>query len=324
MKIFKTALVLTLIGIACGLLIGFSNMITAPVIKENKRQAELKAYSVIFPDLSEATEMKDIEYFGTTYSVLEVKKNDEVIGFLIKGKSTNAYSEGKFIDILIGFDLSGTIVGLEFLELSQTANLIQVVRDNSQRYENTSISAIDMGILLTEGKTSYDAKSGASYGSTTMRKIIHDAIKTYQTLEIGDKYNDLFGEYSEVKLDENFVATAEVIQKEDVLLNGTVIGSAYTLKSTRNSSDVDGFYYGSVDWSLTLLVGLDTEGKIKGIQIEATDHTLGYINAHLGYLNSLVGQPIASYDSIDNTVTGATFSKLHIEDLLQALKGALA
>jgi Na+-translocating ferredoxin:NAD+ oxidoreductase RnfG subunit len=43
MKIFKTALVLTLIGIACGLLIGLSNMITAPIIEENARKAELKA-----------------------------------------------------------------------------------------------------------------------------------------------------------------------------------------------------------------------------------------------------------------------------------------
>ena len=324
MKIFKTAMVLTLIGLACGLLIGFSNRVTAPIIAENKRKAELKAYSAVFPGLTEASKVEGVSFVGTTYEVLEVKKGEEVVGFLIKGKSTNSYSEGNFIDILLGFDLKGNIVGVEFLELSQTANLIQVVKDNSEYYKNKNISAIDFGILLTQGKTTYDAKSGASFGSTTMRKIIHDAIKTYETLEIGDKYSDMFGSGAVATADSTFQATANVTKKEAVKINDAVVGYAYTVTSKRSSSDVNGFYYGTVEWNLTLLVGLDTEGKIKGIVIEDSDHTKGFINDHLAYFDVLEGKELATFDTVENTVTGATFSKKHIEDLLQALKGVLA
>ena len=40
-------------------------------------------------------------------------------------------------------------------------------------------------------------------------------------------------------------------------------------------------------------------------------------------LESLIGKDMLTYDDIENTVTGATFSRGRILELLEALKGVL-
>ena len=61
MKIFKIALVLTLVGLLCGVVIGVANYVTAPIIKKNAEKRAQEAYKSFFSDLDGITEHEVID-----------------------------------------------------------------------------------------------------------------------------------------------------------------------------------------------------------------------------------------------------------------------
>lgn len=326
MKIFKTALVLTIIGIACGLLIGFSNSITAPIIAENERKAELKAYETLFPGLDEANKMTEVTLVGSIYEVLQVKDNNVVAGYLYKGKLTNSYGS---VDQLVGIKTNGDIAGIQFLNLDQTASMKPAIETNSKYYAGKNISAIDLTklVVFSSGANEYDTAAGSSFGSTSMRTILRDAIQMFSgsaPVEI-DPYEEVFGAYATKANDDTFTATDKVTKKEVVRdASNNIIGYAYTLSSIKNTGTGSNLteYIQDQDWNLTLLVGVDASGKFLGIYLVEYDHTKNFVEKHLPYFESLVGVSVASYGDVD-TIAGASASLAHIEELLTALKGVI-
>lgn len=326
MKIFKTALVLTLIGIACGLLIGFSNSITAPIIEENARKAELKAYEALFPGLDEANKMTEVTLIGSIYEVLQVKDGGQVTGYLYKGKLTNSYGA---VDQLVGIKANGEIAGVQFLNLDQTASMKPAIETNATYYKGKNVSSIDLTklVVFSSGSNEYDTAAGSSYGSTAMRTIIRDAIQMFSGAApvVLSPYESIFGEGAVNTVDNSFVATDKVTKKEEVKdASNNVIGYAYTLTSIKNTGTGSNLteYIQDQDWGLSLLVGVDAEGKFLGVYILESDHTKNFIEKHLPYFESLVGTEVATYGDID-TISGASASLAHIQELLTALQGVL-
>lgn len=324
MKIFKTALVLTLIGIACGILIGLSHQITDPIIQENLRKQELKAFSALYPELDEANK-KDGLSKGAVVEVFEIVKGGNVVGYVYKGFHNNAYSSS--VEALVGINIDGTFAGVELLALVQTtAAHSNVVIENAKVYKGKNVSDIDLTklMVLQNDNNEYDTASGASYGSTSMRTIVRDAILLFNENTppvVSTPYNKIFGPDVTNTEDTTFTKTDKVIKKE-IIKNASdvVIGYAYTLSSTRNTgSNVD--YHEDEDWKLTLLVGIDLDNKIVGVETVESDHTDSYYNNHLTYFTSLKGVDSKTFPV--DTVTGASFSKTHINELLDALKGVL-
>ena len=322
MKIFKTALVLTLIGIACGLLIGLSNEITAPVIAENKAKAELQAYASLFPGLDSA-DVIEVELQGTIYEAREVKKGGSVAGYLYKGSQTNSYG---IVDLLVGIDKDGVFTGIEFLNLDQTASMKPAIETNSLYYKGKNVTDLDLEdlVLFSSGSNPYDTATGSSFGSTTMRTIIRDAILVFGGAEpvVTDPYQLIYG--VEVTKTEETITADKVTKKELIKdTNDVTLGYAYTVSSVKNTGTAVE-YNDNQDWEMTLLVGLDENGVIVGIRVLDTDHSTGFYDRNNAYFTLLIGTNIQDYADVANTVTGASFSRGHILELLEALKGALA
>lgn len=322
MKILKTTLVLTLIGIICGILIGVSNEITAPVIAKNKAKAELVAYSALFPGLDSA-DVITVDLQGTIYEVREVKKAGSVAGYLYKGKQTNSYG---VVDILVGIDKDGRFTGIEFLNLDQTASMKPAIETNARYYKGKLVTEINLNDLIgfSSGTNPYDSATGSSFGSTSMRTVIKDAIAVFSGSKpvVVDHYKDIYG--VEVVKTEEAITKDKVTKKEMIKdSEGTLLGYAYTLSSVKNTGTaVD--YNEDKDWGMTLLVGLDENNVIVGIIVTNTDHTAGFYKKHNAYLTGLIGTNIAAYEDVANTIAGASFSRGHMLELLEALKGALA
>lgn len=325
MKIFKTALVLTLIGIACGLLIGLSNMITAPIIEENARKAELKAYAALFPGLDEATKL-DVELQGTIYEVLQVKDGGQVVGYLYKGRLTNSYG---VIDQLVGIKSNGEIAGIQFLNLDQTPSMKPAIETNAAVFKGLNANNINLTnlIVFSSSANVYDTAAGSSFGSTTMRTILRDAINQFKNEGpvVADPYQDIFGPYASKENDSTFTATDKVTKREIIKdASNNILGYAYTLTSVKNTGTGSNLteYIQDQDWSLTLLVGVDADDEFLGIEIISSQHTAFYIEKHLPYFESLKGQAVATYNTVD-TIAGASASLAHIQELLNALQGVL-
>lgn len=325
MKIFKTALVLTLIGIACGVLIGLSNQITAPIIAENERKAELKAYSALFPGLDEANKIT-VTLQGTIYEVLEVKDGGQTVGYIYKGRLTNSYG---VIDQLVGIKKNGEITGIQFLNLDQTPSMKPAIETNASVFKGLNANDINLTnlIVFSSSANVYDTAAGSSFGSTTMRTILRDAINQFKNAGpvVEDPYQDIFGAYATKEDDSTFTATDKVTKREIIKdASNNVIGYAYTLTSVKNTGTGSNLteYIQDQDWSLSLLVGVDAEDEFLGIEILSSQHTKNFIEMHLPYFESLKGVSVATYSSVD-TISGASASLAHIQELLNALQGVL-
>ncbi|MDD2259802.1 MAG: FMN-binding protein [Acholeplasmataceae bacterium] len=67
------------------------------------------------------------------------------------------------------------------------------------------------------------------------------------------------------------------------------------------------------------MVGIDTSGKIVGLQTLLSEHTSSYYDMHTPYFDNLSGVAIDSYETVD-TISGATLSLNLIKQLLDAVK----
>lgn len=326
MKIFKTALVLTLIGIACGFLIGISHQITNPIIQENLRKQELKAYSALYPSLDEAKKVEGVSK-DSVKEVFEIYQGGNVVGYVYKGFHNNNYSSS--VEALVGINIDGTFAGVEILNIVQTtADHVNVVTANAKVFKGKNVADINLTdlMVLSNSANKYDTTNGASYGSTSMRTIVRDAILLFNQNTppvVTTPYTRLFGPDVTNTEDTTFTATDKVVKKE-IIKNASdaVVGYAYTLTSTKNTGD-DVEYNENQNWTLSLLVGVDLEGKITGVETLQSGHTSDYYTLHNAYFTALKGVTVANYGSVD-TVSGASFSRSHILELLTALQGVLA
>ena len=173
MKIFKTALVLTLVGIACGLLIGLANQITAPIIADNKLKAELAAYENIFPEIT-GTEEK--EFNGDIiYEVLEATKNDVVIGYLVKGKQSNGFG---YIDMIVGLDVDGKVIGIEIIDFNQTPSYQAGIKARAIQFVGVALDDI-----LAKGPQIDATAGGTSQGFNVVKAIMAEAVTAYKAVK---------------------------------------------------------------------------------------------------------------------------------------------
>lgn len=301
------------------LLLAFVLVVSACTSKETK-------YASLFKGYDSATVMT-VELKGSVYEVLEVKKGKDVLGYIYKGKAQNAYSnEEGYIDVQLGINKAGVITGVEFLELTQTDFKVADIKKNAAYYVNKNIADLDLAILANKGPASYDVVADASAGTSIIRTVIREAIIIYtgkEPVEV-DPILEVFPTYSSAVNDDTFVATDKVVKKQIIKSKaGETIGYLYEVTAVKNTGAlVD--YHVNEDWTLTFLVGLDTSGKIVKVYTLKSDDTPGFYKKHNAYLESLVGKDMLTYDGAENTVTGATFSRGRILELLDALKGVLA
>ncbi|MDD4468343.1 MAG: hypothetical protein PHR29_00230, partial [Acholeplasmataceae bacterium] len=147
MKVFKTALVLTLIGIVCGVAIGFTNYITEPIIERNAQARAREAYIGFFSDLT-AIETEKVE--GNTYVYEQVKiiKEDVLIGYVFKAKGTNLRG---LIDLAVAVSLTGEVKGVKILASENTVGFWD--QYNNPLSEKTGTLAELSGVDVIAGVT---------------------------------------------------------------------------------------------------------------------------------------------------------------------------
>ena len=162
-KILPT-IVLTIICTAAALLLTLAHEVTKDSIA---RQRELK-FSQTVEQLFGNCEIKMLD---TNFGCDEIKN----IAVTSDGKIAveivaDGYSKGG-IDVLIGFDESGEVSGIEFVTLGETPGLGSKVRDE-EYFRKQFIGA-------TDDSYSFDAISGATFSSKGMKHAVDTALKVY-------------------------------------------------------------------------------------------------------------------------------------------------
>lgn len=187
-KIIKNTLILTIITVVAGLCLGFVYEITKKPIADSQEKAKKEAWQAVFPgaDLSEFKQIDvDQDIADQVISDLGVNATiDEVCtvgeeGYVVTATDGDGY--GGDIQITVGIQKDGTISGISFLSISETAGLGM----NAQKpafYEQYVGKQTDKFYVSKDGGEGepIDAISGATFTSRAVTGAVNAALGYFQ------------------------------------------------------------------------------------------------------------------------------------------------
>lgn len=206
-KIIKDALVLFAITLISGLLLGVVYKVTEKPIEEQNEKTKIAAYNNVFDKLETYEEITALEAAQDAIKkagYTAVTLNEAVRAFDASGKElgmiitvTDADGYGGNIKMTLGVDVSGTITGLEILDISETAGLGMKAKDAAFREQFAGIKA-ERVEYTKSGKTKdneIDAISSATITTKAVTAGVNGALEAYRIL--GDSPSAKGGDVSE-------------------------------------------------------------------------------------------------------------------------------
>ena len=187
-KIIKNTLILTIITVVAGLCLGLVYEITKKPIADSQEKAKKEAWQAVFPgaDLSEFKQIDvDQDIADQVISDLGINATiDEVCtvgeeGYVVTATDGDGY--GGDIQITVGIQKDGTISGISFLSISETAGLGM----NAQKpafYEQYVGKQTDKFYVSKDGGEGepIDAISGATFTSRAVTGAVNAALGYFQ------------------------------------------------------------------------------------------------------------------------------------------------
>ncbi len=168
---FKLPLILGIIASACALLIGTVNYITEPIIAENLEKKQMKVFEEMFPLMSrfDSKEVDGIEIVNI------YDDSSTLIGNVCSTKGVNSYGN---IGLMVGYDISGSIVGLNYLQFSQTPGFGDKVQEPEyiNQYIGDNIKSYEA-----------DAASGATYSSKLVDELVAKCSSYVEIAEVEEE-----------------------------------------------------------------------------------------------------------------------------------------
>lgn len=193
-KIIKDTIALFLITLVAGLSLGFVYQVTKEPIASQKQQAKIDAYNKVFETLDSYQEVKDLESIQTAIfeagydgvelneAVMAFDSSKEQLGYIITVTDQEGYSGD--IKLTVGISTDGTITGLEFLTLNETAGLGMKAKESWFKDQYVGIQA-DIVEYIKTGKTAdnqIDAISSATITTNAVTNGVNGALVAYRQL----------------------------------------------------------------------------------------------------------------------------------------------
>ena len=192
------AIVLTVITLVAGGALAGVNMMTATQIAENEKQAKLAAYAEVLPaatkfDFDESLNAKVAEFAETGYGdgafgrvyIREVAVGTDdsgnIVGYAISVTSMEGY-DGE-ITMSVGFLADGTVTGLAFTKISETAGMGMKAVEPAFRDQFKDKNVESFKLNKAGGSTTdeeIDSISGASVTSGAVVNSVNAALDFFR------------------------------------------------------------------------------------------------------------------------------------------------
>lgn len=309
--------VLAVVSIACGIVIGGVNALTAPVIADNLLAAKVEAFEAVLEgiDSFDEIELTD-DYPNTIQSVSKgYDLSKDTLGYIYE-----AYSANKFGDmtIVVSVGLNGKVLGATFVAIEQSLN-VPATRTNLSLY---------IGSNITDLTPSSDILAGATYSLETLNELLVDiAVAHSLTAEevIIDPLDEAYGEGYILENDATFTPTTHVTSKWLVKNDGAEVGYMYSMLGNGDYQDGE-----SASIVLQLYFNLDDEIVAIIFPDNRYNHSAGsFKNKNLEYVELFKGltkdqiQAVIDGDNSDITA-GASNTRDLIDMLLEAFISEVA
>ena len=314
--IVKPIVVLVVICLVASAALAGVNQVTAPIIAEQQEAAANAAYLAVLP---EADGFEEVTDFATT-NVQSVLKATNGAGWVIKA---SAKGFGGDVPVVVGFDAGGAIVGIQFMENSETAGYGQKLVDGSE----DGIAFTQQFIGMTEAPvvgTNIDAISGATVSSKAAASAVTTAINCFNEVALGQA----------AVIDEGPVTLSPEEVRAMLAPNATLTQIDAPEGLTEAWQGDDGSYVLYAEdkgWEyatspMTIAVGFDPNGVITGVWVDASTQTAGIGDVAAGedYLGQYTGiANEAGLDGVD-TVAGSTQSTVGVKKAVRKCVQAIA
>jgi len=185
----KDAAILVIITLVAALLLAFVYEITKDPIAAQKAKKKTEAYAAVYPGLSDTVISEDLQAKAEAFSgdgmlvdeaVLAKNASGAVVGLLMTVTTPEGY--GGDITLTCGVTADGTLTGISFLTLAETAGLGMKAQEDDFRgqFENKktdSFALMKGGAAEIAGNEPVDVISNATITSKAVVKAVNGALE---------------------------------------------------------------------------------------------------------------------------------------------------
>ncbi|HIX99929.1 RnfABCDGE type electron transport complex subunit G [Faecalicatena contorta] len=189
-KIIKNTIILTVITLVSGLLLGLAYEVTKDPIAQSEENAKREAWQAVFPDADltafEETDVDtdvadqviaDLGIDATIDEVCTVDGGDT--GYVITATDSEGY--GGDIQVVVGITADGTVSGISFLSISETAGLGMNAQNESFYGQYVGVQTDHFYVSKDGGEGEpIDAISGATITSRAVTGAVNAALGYFQ------------------------------------------------------------------------------------------------------------------------------------------------
>lgn len=170
----KPVIVLVVICLITSALLAVTNDLTAPIIAEQEKAAANAAYQAVLPTADSFTE---VEY--TTENVTAAVKADNGAGYCIKA---NGKGYGGDVPVVVGFDADGNIVGVQFMQNSESAGFGMKLWDGNAEGVAYAEAMVGKNAPMTLKEDGVNGITGATISSKAALSAVNTAIECFAEL----------------------------------------------------------------------------------------------------------------------------------------------
>lgn len=189
-KIIKNTIILTVITLVSGLLLGLAYEVTKAPIAQSQENAKKEAWQAVFPDADlDAFEEADVDKdvadqviadLGVEATIDEVCTVDGgETGYVITATDSEGY--GGDIQVVVGITADGTVSGISFLSISETAGLGMNAQNESFYGQYVGVQTDKFYVSKDGGEGEpIDAISGATITTRAVTGAVNAALGYFQ------------------------------------------------------------------------------------------------------------------------------------------------
>lgn len=172
----KTFGVLTLVALAAATALALVNNVTAGPIAAAEKEAELRAVRAVLPPFSGEPERATVTSRDREHTYDLARDAGGVpVGAAVQSNTKTGYS-GR-IDIMVGVDPSGAVVGVQVLRHLETPGLGAKITEPAflDQFRGTRLGSFDFKVKKDKG--SVDAITGATISSRAVSGAVAEALE---------------------------------------------------------------------------------------------------------------------------------------------------
>lgn len=170
----KPVIVLVVICIITSAALAFTNSVTAPIIEEQEIAAANAAYQAVLPEADSFTAVA-----FDTENVVDAVKADNGAGYCIKA---NGKGYGGAVPVVVGFDADGKIVGVQFMQNSESAGFGMKLWDGNAEGVAYAEAMVGKDSTMTLREDGVNGITGATISSKAALSAVNTAIECFAEL----------------------------------------------------------------------------------------------------------------------------------------------